>query len=122
MSIELSGGLELSNAYYDEASGAIYAIVAKGNGCEGNLVVIPVETFIPPAPKPVVPPRITRTPEEPVVPVPVEPEEPTVNRRCRTQSVCRSGTIHTREVCWIVGSAFTTTETGPWTDTGESCG
>jgi len=53
-SIELAGGVQLSNAYYDEASGAIYAVVAKGNGCEGNLVVIPVETFVKPKPKPVV--------------------------------------------------------------------
>jgi peptidoglycan hydrolase-like protein with peptidoglycan-binding domain len=48
MSLELGGGISLDNAYYDEISGAIYATVAQWNGCEGNLVVIPVETFTPP--------------------------------------------------------------------------
>lgn len=52
MSLEIANGIQLSNAYYDAASGAIYAVVAKGNGCEGNLVVIPVETFLVPKPKP----------------------------------------------------------------------
>lgn len=53
-SVEIADGIILSNAYYDEKSGAIYAVVAKWNGCEWNLVVIPVETFIKPKPKPVV--------------------------------------------------------------------
>lgn len=68
MSLELAGGIILSNAYYDETSGAIYAVVADGNGCEGNLVVIPIETFIAPPPPPVVvdtPPTDTPDPEIP---------------------------------------------------------
>ena len=41
MSLELAGAMQLKNAYYDEASGAIYATMK--NGCEGNLVVIPIQ-------------------------------------------------------------------------------
>ncbi len=43
MSVKLAGAMQLENAYYDADSGAIYATMQ--NGCEGNLVVIPVETF-----------------------------------------------------------------------------
>ncbi len=85
MSLELAGGIQLSNAYYDEASGAIYAVVARGNGCEGNLVVIPVEPFIPPVPKPV--PRIpTQTPpgEEPPV------DTPETGMKCRRDTKCEN--------------------------------
>ncbi len=41
MSLELAGAMQLKNAYYDEVSGAIYATMK--NGCEGNLVVIPIQ-------------------------------------------------------------------------------
>jgi len=110
MSVELAGGVELSNAYYDEASGAIYAVVAKGNGCEGNLVVIPVETFVKPRPKPVVRPR----PQEPARPQePDLPEQPTriiKNKWCdrRTSTYWVQWGYE-----WIPG--------GESVDTGESC-
>ncbi len=71
MSLELAGWIILEHAYYDEKSGAIYATVAEGNGCEGNLVVIPVETFIKPKPKPPVVRRVPKTVVRPVVKPPV---------------------------------------------------
>jgi len=38
----LADGMQLEHAYFDKKSSAIYATVAKWNGCEWNLVVIPV--------------------------------------------------------------------------------
>ncbi len=75
-SVEMANGIQLSNAYYDERSGAIYAVVAKGNGCEGNLVVIPVETFIKPKPKPKPKPIVRKPQPKPVSPepTPVKPD------------------------------------------------
>lgn len=103
MSLELAGGIQLSNAYYDKESGAIYAVVAKGNGCEGNLVVIPVDTFKEPLPpKPKVLKKPSTKPEEPT------PEEPEgkLRKRC-------DWTTHT----WIL-----TYPDGTEVDTGTPCG
>jgi peptidoglycan hydrolase-like protein with peptidoglycan-binding domain len=88
MSLELGGGIILENAYYDPTSGAIYATVAKWNGCEGNLVVIPVETFTPPVvirtptPTPTLTPTPTPTPNITLPPSVDLPPIPWIDVNC----------------------------------------
>lgn len=120
MSLELGEGIILENAYYDEASGAIYATVARGNGCEGNLVVIPVETFTPPAPRPQPAPQ--PEPEEPVVDTPEETETPG-GPQTRTSRYCDRVTE-----TWHIKTYQVNPGWGPFNDTlisdvdtGERC-
>jgi hypothetical protein len=119
MSLELAGGIILSNAYYDEASGAVYAVVAPGNGCEGNLVVIPVEPFVPPAPRPVVP-RVPVTPVTPIDPqTPIVPEEPNVT--CTVDRECRDWYIYIRTRCYN-SETWAHISATDWERTNETCG
>jgi len=117
--------LEFTNATY--INGAI--VMTMGNGCEGNLVIIPVqrEKYTPPPVVPVQPrqPREPREPRDPRTPRDPEPtptpEGPT--RRCRTEKDCQGGRIRTRQICWDEGSwGFgNTTTRSPWMQTTESC-
>jgi hypothetical protein len=122
---EMTTALQLHNLVYRD--GALMGTME--NGCEGNLVIIPVERQYVPMPPPVV---RTRRPEEPQRGTPerhpeVDPNPEPVpegpGRTCKIRERCQSGRVQTRQQCWNTGGGLFNLDQSftPWTNTGEFC-
>lgn len=115
--------LDFANATY--INGAI--VMTMKNGCEGNLVIIPVqrEKYVPPVIVPRTPTPWNPNPRTPTTPdVPEEdiPETEGPGRSCRYLDKCQWGKVWKRLYCWDAGTWGRNPTFGPWEETNENCG